>query len=104
MTEQRNSLKPGQGRGQVTVYGHTLSMIGRRSLKVTGVDSVKSFDEKEIHLETLEGTLVITGDDLDIKNLNLEKSQLEIEGTINVLNYLAGTHARRKKILEKLFK
>jgi sporulation protein YabP len=84
--------------------GHTLTMINRHSLKVTGVDSVKSFDEKEIHLETLQGTLVIAGEELGIKNLNLDKAQLEIEGTVNILSYSAGAHARRKKILEKLFK
>ena len=109
MTEQRSGsgLKPGQGLGQGqgpgAAHRHTLSMIGRHSLKVTGVESVKSFDEKEIHLETVEGTFVITGEDLGIKNLNLDQSQVEIEGTINALSYLDRTRSR-KRILEKLFK
>lgn len=97
MTQQRNALKAGGG--------HTLTMMGRHVLKVTGVDSVTSFDEKEIHLETVEGAFVVVGEDLGIKNLNLEQTQLDIEGTIHVLSYLeGGARARRKKIWEKLFK
>ncbi|MCL1851576.1 MAG: sporulation protein YabP [Peptococcaceae bacterium] len=98
MIEQRSGLKPGLGASK-----HTLTMIGRHTLKVTGVGSVKSFDEKEIHLETLEGTLVISGEELGVKNLNLEQSQVEIEGAIRVLSYMAA-HVRRKKIMERLFK
>ena len=96
MTEQKRAVHSGQR--------HTLTMNGRRLLKVTGVESVKSFDDKEILLETLEGILVISGEDIGIKNLNLEQSQLDIEGTISVLSYQADTRARRKKFLEKLFK
>ncbi|MCL1790959.1 MAG: sporulation protein YabP [Peptococcaceae bacterium] len=107
MTEQRSGLRP-QGQGSLGMGSgmakHTLTMIGRQSLKVTGVDNVKSFDEKEILLETLEGVLVVGGEELGIKNLNLEQSQVEIEGTVRVLSYLAGEHSRRKKFVERLFK
>ncbi|MCL1917410.1 MAG: sporulation protein YabP [Peptococcaceae bacterium] len=97
ISSQRSTLKSAEG--------HTLTMIGRHSLKVTGVGSVTSFDEKEIHLETVEGAFVIVGEDLGIKNLNLEQAQLDIQGTIHVLSYLDGSaRARRKKIWEKLFR
>jgi sporulation protein YabP len=66
---------------------HRLVITNRESLEVTGVAHVDSFDDEEVILETDQGLLAIRGEDLHIKNLNLEKGELAIEGLVLELVY-----------------
>lgn len=84
---------------------HKMIMEDRQQLLLTGVIKVKSFDPKEIILETIKGRLQIKGQELGIKSLNLEESEVEIEGYIDVLLYPATrSTGSNKSIWEKLFK
>lgn len=80
-------------------------LLNRRLLEVTGVLNVESFDSEAFLLETELGFLNVKGQNLHIKNLNLEQGQVSIEGTINAFTYLdgAGEH-KGKSFLGKLFK
>ena len=83
---------------------HRLTLEERKSLLITGVRKVKSFDTKEIILETTKGGLIIKGSELGITNLNLDHSEIEIEGQIDILSY-SGNRARDSKgMWERLFK
>ena len=42
--------------------GHTITMKGRKSLKISGVEDVLSFDEDSIIMQTCMGTLSVDGD------------------------------------------
>ena len=64
-----------------------LTLNDRKSLTVTGVTEVDSFDETAVALATSLGTLIITGSDLKLKNLSLEAGQAAIEGHIDSLSY-----------------
>ncbi|ADY54576.1 sporulation protein YabP [Syntrophobotulus glycolicus DSM 8271] len=84
---------------------HKITMENRSQINLSGVNKVKSFEAKEIVLDTIQGVLAIKGHELGIKNLNLEDTQVEIEGMIDSLHYSAnksGTTSR--SILEKMFK
>jgi sporulation protein YabP len=77
----------------------------RKLLIVTGVKKVKSFDTKEIILDTLKGGLIVKGQELGVKNLNLEQSEVEIEGQIDVLTYSGSRSGESSKgVWEKIFK
>ena len=50
--------------------GHTITMKGRKSLKISGVEDVLSFDEDSIIMQTCMGTLSVDGDTLHIVSFN----------------------------------
>lgn len=82
-----------------------VKMLNRKLLEISGVMNVESFDSEEFLLETECGFLAIKGQNLHIKNLNLEQGLVAIEGTVHGLTYLdANAHEKSKGLLGKLFK
>ena len=66
---------------------HKLVLNERKSLTMTGVTEVVSFDETAVVLRTGLGTLMIQGKDLQLKALSPEGGQLAVNGTISALAY-----------------
>lgn len=66
---------------------HKVVLSDRKKLTVTGVSDVVSFDETAVHMETVQGSLMVHGSGLRLKNLNPEGSQLELTGTVEALVY-----------------
>ncbi|MBS4008445.1 MAG: sporulation protein YabP [Clostridium sp.] len=85
---------------------HRLIIQNRESMDVTGVLHVDSFDDEEVILETEQGILAVRGEELHIKQLNLEKGELAIEGLILELAYSDDKRFRDrgKGLFERLFK
>src|SRR4051812_9417571 len=71
-----------------TVPEHDVMMKGRRLLDITGVRQVESFDNEEFLLETTMGFLSIRGQNLQMKNLDVDKGIVSIKGKIFDLVYL----------------
>ena len=69
------------------VKSHKVSLLNRNTGNFTGVLDVISFDISEILLETEQGMLNVKGKDLHVNRLNLEKGEVDIEGTIDILSY-----------------
>ena len=83
---------------------HSLMLENRQNGRITGVKDIKSFDEKEILLFTQAGTLVIKGEQLHVKRLNLEKGEIDLEGRVDNLCYLSkNADNREKPLLRRLF-
>lgn len=84
---------------------HTVSMRNREHLSLEGVLHVDSFDQREIALQTEGGALVIRGEGLHIKELNVETSTLTVEGRIRSLEYGdEGTAEKGKGLLARLLR
>lgn len=66
---------------------HKLTLDQRRSLTMTGVTEVVSFDELSVVLHTGLGTLIIQGKELQLKTLSLDGGQVAVEGTVSALIY-----------------
>lgn len=66
---------------------HKLTLTERKSMTMTGVTEVISFDEHTVVLATSLGTLVIHGQNLQLKNLSLEGGQVAVEGTLSAFVY-----------------
>lgn len=80
-------------------------MLNRKSLDITGVSNVESFDNEEFLLETECGFLTVRGQNLHMKNLSLDQGLVSIEGTIHSLVYLDGNSGNKSKgLFGKLFK
>lgn len=86
-------------------FRHRIVMEDRKQINVSGVNKVKSFESKEIVLETLQGVLAIKGHELGIKNLNVEDTEVEIEGTVDSMQYVSNkAGGPSRSIFEKVFK
>jgi sporulation protein YabP len=88
-----------------TVPEHDVIMRGRKLLDITGVKQVESFDSEEFLLETNMGFLAIKGQNLQMKNLDVEKGIVSIKGKIFDLVYLDEQHGEKAKgFFSKLFR
>lgn len=88
---------------------HSLHIENREQVTVQGVLAVESFDDQEIVLETEMGTLTLRGEDLHIKQLDLELGKFAVEGLINACQYSVsrqrqGRPQRSRGFLERLLK
>ncbi len=68
---------------------HKLTLNQRSKLTMTGVKEVISFDENTIVLDTCMGTLVVQGEELQLKTLSVEGGQVVVEGSVGALHYEA---------------
>ncbi|MFC0472892.1 sporulation protein YabP [Halalkalibacter kiskunsagensis] len=84
---------------------HDVILKGRRQLDITGVKQVESFDNEEFLLETVMGFLSVRGQNLHMKNLNVEQGNVSIEGKVYDLIYLDQNQQDKSKgFFGKLFK
>ena len=85
---------------------HKINMINRRICNLTGIVDVIAFDVGEILLETDMGILMMKGNDLHVKRLNLEKGELDVEGRVDSMTYSehADIGAKSESFFSRLFR
>lgn len=83
---------------------NNVTLENRKLLIVSGVKEVDNFDDRSIDTSTELGKLSIQGENLNIKKLNLELGDLEVEGKISGLNYSDEKDSYSKGFFSKLFK
>ena len=66
---------------------HNIILEDRKSMSVSGISDVDSFDEENILVYTDLGELSIRGENLHINQLNIENGELTLEGNIISLAY-----------------
>ena len=66
---------------------HSLTLTERKKLTMTGAVEVVSFDETTVVVNTSLGTLVIQGQNLQLKALTLDGGNVAVEGEIAGLQY-----------------
>ena len=66
---------------------HNLILEDRKSLTISGVADVDSFDEETIIVFTEQGELAVKGKNLHINKLSVETGELSVEGLICELIY-----------------
>ena len=68
---------------------------------ITGVQDIHSFNENEVLLLSEAGKILLKGEQLHVRNLNLEKGEAEVEGRVDSLLYLTkNTHKKDESILK----
>ena len=84
---------------------HSLMLENRQNGRITGVKDIKSFDEKEILLFTQAGKLVIKGEQRHVKQLDLVKGEVDLEGKVDSLTYLSkNTDNRDESLFRRMFR
>ncbi len=73
-----------------TAEDHELSLVNREQANITGVLHLATFDDEQIVLDTELGSLTLKGEDLHIKQLDLDAGRLAVEGLITSVTYGPG--------------
>ena len=87
-------------------FNHGISISERKSIIVTGVKKIESFDNEEFFMETTLGFLVIKGEELEIIKLDTYQGNVSIKGRLDSLAYIESGSKKDKEnsIITKLFK
>ena len=85
---------------------HHICLKDRKSLELTGVKKIESFDSYEFLIETSLGYLNITGSELTLVRLDQDQNEVSIKGNIDGLSYLSNKKMTKGKdtMLNKLLK
>lgn len=91
---------------RMTARVHKVNMVNRKNMQITGVMEVISFDVQEVLLETGAGMLHIKGEDLHVKNLNVDKGEVEVDGTVHSFSYSEVSSFKKKSesMISRMFK
>lgn len=84
---------------------HSIVIQERNKVIITGVIDVFAFDDIQVDIETVQGMLLIQGQELHIIKLSLDKGDMELEGLVNTIVYHEGHMGKQGgSFLGKLFK
>ena len=86
-------------------YNHSVNLLERKTLVITGVKKIDTFDKIHFILDTTMGFMVIKGEDLELIKLDTLSGNVTIKGTINSLEYiLENKKSNDDGIISRLFK
>lgn len=85
---------------------HNITISQRKTINITGVKKIESFDDEEFLLETNMGFMMIKGNSLEIIKLDTYQGDVAIKGKVDSLSYLESLNKKNKEesIFNKLFK
>ena len=87
-------------------FNHSISVVERKNVLITGVKKVDSFDNEEFLVETIMGYLALKGEDLELVKLDTLAGNVTIKGYVNSFDYIEDTNKKEKEgsIISRLFK
>lgn len=84
---------------------HRVLLENRKKAVITGVQEIHSFNENEVLLLSEAGKILLKGEQLHVRKLNLEKGDAEVEGRVDSLSYLIrNAHKKDESILKRMFR
>jgi sporulation protein YabP len=86
---------------------HEIIITNRNTVEISGITRLESFDREEFLLDTECGYLGVRGQDLHIKNLDLDLGRISIEGQISDISYLEGADSigeKNHRLFGRLFR
>ena len=90
----------------IVTYNHTVNLTERKSIVLTGIKKIESFNDLEFVLESTMGFMSIKGNNLEIIKLDTYQGNVSIKGKINSIIYKENINKKEKEesLLSKLFK
>ena len=83
---------------------HNIIIESRKSVTITGVMDIDSFDEESVVLFTELGELSIRGANLHINKIDITSGDLTMEGEIESLSYSDSSPQKTTSFFSKLFR
>lgn len=87
-------------------YNHSINILERKNILVTGVKKIESFDDTEFLMETVMGYLALKGENLELLKLDTMQGNVSIKGLLKSFSYLEDGIKKEKEasIISRLFK
>ncbi len=91
---------------EITPVNHTVNIIKRSSINISGVKKIDNFNDKEFLLETIMGEMCIKGLNLEIVKLDTYQGDVSIKGKLDSIIYKSDKDKKNNEesIFSKLFK
>ena len=90
---------------ETTTLSHIVNINERKSITITGIKNIESFDSEEFILNSNLGTILLKGENLEIIKLDTLEGKVSIKGDINSLAYVDNIKQNKEtSLLTKLFK
>lgn len=81
---------------------HLVELKNRKELLLVGVLEVFNFSDTVVAIHTLQGEMIISGEGLTMKNLDLDAGQMSIDGLVTTIAYQSID--KKKGLWKRLFK
>ena len=103
-TTTQNSLQSSTAKSNslATQKGHRLELDYERAMSMTGVKDVPVFTDKNITVRLENETLLVTGQNLAVKTLDVENGKLQVTGRVFSLKYTA--QSTPTSFIKRIFK
>ncbi|MBQ3307833.1 MAG: sporulation protein YabP [Bacilli bacterium] len=89
----------------INSYNHSVNLLERKTLVITGVKKIDTFDNLHFILDTTMGFMVIKGEGLELIKLDTQSGNVTIKGRIDSLEYLQDKYKKNEDgILSRLFR
>ena len=90
---------------EITISGHHLNVIDRKNIALSGIKKIISFDNEEFLMESIMGTILLKGEELEIIKLDTHDGNVAIKGIFNSINYIdSSIKSNKESFINKLFK
>lgn len=91
---------------ELSTFNHSISVVERKNVLITGVKKVDSFDNEEFLVETVMGYLALKGEELELIKLDTLAGSVTIKGHIDSFDYIEEASKKEKEssIISRLFK
>ena len=84
---------------------HSINIIERKSISLSGVKKIDSFNSNEFLLDSNMGYITLKGSNLEIVKLDTFQGNVSIKGTINSISYSDKYNKQKEEsVFNKLFK
>ena len=80
---------------------HTLTLVDRKHLTISGVDKVSSVKPDLLQVKTSAGDMVVAGQSIEVTKLDLEQHTLSLTGRFDSIKY---SENNKTPLLKKIFK
>ena len=89
----------------ISNYNHSINLLERKTLVITGVKKIDNFDNNHFLLDTTMGYMIVKGEGLELIKLDTLSGNVTIKGSINAIEYIVETKkSKEDSIFSRLFK
>ena len=84
---------------------HKIDINERKNIFLTGIKKLNSFDDKEFFVDSIMGSILIKGNNLELVKLDTFQGSLSIKGVIDSISYLDDLKKNKQEsLISRLFK
>ena len=87
-------------------YNHSIQLLERKNLVISGVKKIDNFDKKQFIIETIQGYMIVKGEGLELLKLDTIQGNVSIKGLVNSIVYAEDGNKKEKEdsIFNRLFR